>query len=204
MEINKYNDSKIYKLISNYTNKIYIGSTCEKRLCQRLARHKDSYIQWIKNNKLYVSSFELFKLGNVEIVLLESINCNSRDELLKKEREYIEKYKDIIINKILRPITTNEELKEKRKEYIETNKEKLKEQRKEYYEANKEKIKEYYEANKEANKEQRKEYYEANKEEKKEIIICECDKKYTLANKARHLKSSLHKRWQEAKKIKNA
>ena len=57
-ETNRYNNGKIYKLVSNHTDKIYIGSTCKERLCQRLAKHKSNYKQWIKdNNNGYISSY---------------------------------------------------------------------------------------------------------------------------------------------------
>ena len=34
-----YNNGKIYKIISSYTDKIYVGSTTEKRLCDRFSGH---------------------------------------------------------------------------------------------------------------------------------------------------------------------
>jgi len=63
---------------------------------------------------------------------------------------------------------TAEEKKERRRLYIEKNKEKIKEKEKQYREKNKEKIKErqkqYREKNKEKIKEKQKQYYEKNKE----------------------------------------
>ena len=49
MEVNKYQQGKIYKLISSETDKIYIGSTCKKYLSQRLQDHKTDYKKWKKN-----------------------------------------------------------------------------------------------------------------------------------------------------------
>ena len=51
MEINKYHNSKIYKLISDHTDKIYIGSTFKKYLTSRKAAHKSNY-KAFKNNKV--------------------------------------------------------------------------------------------------------------------------------------------------------
>ena len=193
-EINRYNNGKIYKLVSNQTDKIYIGSTCKERLCQRLAGHKCKYNYWLKNNTNYTSSFELFKLGNVEIVLLETINCNTKDELLKKEREYIDKYKDILVNKD-RPIITKEELKEKRKQYNEDNKEELKEKKKQYREKHKEYIKQcdkkYNEQNKEKIKEKRKNYDEQNKE----TMDCACGSNFRKTEKLRHERTTKHQKY---------
>jgi hypothetical protein len=193
-ETNRYNNGKIYKLISPHTDKVYVGSTCKEYLCQRLAKHKNDYKFWLNKKMNYISSYELFELGDVEIVLLESVNCNTKDELLKKEREYTEKYKDIIVNK-LRPITTEEENKEWKKQYREDNKEKIKQ----YYEKNKEHVKEYREANKEVIKQKQNKYYEENKEvikqKRKQICDCECGKKYTFTHKARHTKSHTHQQY---------
>ena len=218
-ETNRYNNGKIYKLVSNHTDKIYVGSTCKERLCQRLAKHKGNYKQWVKdNNNGYISSYELFELGDVEIILIESVNCNTKDELLKKEREYIEKYKDIIVNNKLKPIITEKEVIEhqrqyykdkrnyildKKREYYEDNKEKLLKQNKQYRTNNKEilakKDKEYYENNKEEIKKKDKEYYEKNKEDinqkKKQICDCECGSSIRISDKARHLKSLKHQKY---------
>jgi hypothetical protein len=108
--MSKYNFGKIYKLVSPNTNKIYIGSTCKKYLCQRMADHNTRFKKWNLNNdnENYYSSFEIMKCGQVQIILLESVNCNSKDELLKKEREHIDKNIDNIINKNL-PTRTNKQ-----------------------------------------------------------------------------------------------
>ena len=121
--MSKYNFGKIYKLISPNTNKIYIGSTCKKYLCQRMADHNSRFRKWDLNNndEKYYSSFEIMKCGDVKIILLESVNCDSKDELLKKEREHIDKNKNDIINKNL-PTRT-------RKQYYQDNIESIKEKK---------------------------------------------------------------------------
>ena len=172
-ETNRYNNGKIYKLVSPHTDKIYVGSTCKERLCQRLASHKSKYKFWVKdNNNGYNTSFILFDLGDVEIILLETVNCNTKDELLKKEREYIDKYKDILVNKD-RPIITKNERKEYRKQHTEDNKEEIKQYKKEHYEKNKEEI----------------------NERRGKIYNCDCGKEYTLRNKSRHEKSTKHQKY---------
>ena len=35
-----YSLGKIYKIVSDLTDKIYIGSTCLEKLCMRLSKHK--------------------------------------------------------------------------------------------------------------------------------------------------------------------
>jgi hypothetical protein len=95
---NKYNRGKIYKIVSPHTDKIYIGSSCKKYLAERKADHKYQYKKWLNRNGGYCSSFDLFGLGDIDIVLLENVNCNTKDELYKKEQEYLDKFKNIAVN----------------------------------------------------------------------------------------------------------
>ena len=70
-EHNKYNRSKIYKICSNLTDKIYIGSTTQT-LAKRLYHHVSQYTSYnIDNSKVYVSSFEIIKLEDYYISLIE-------------------------------------------------------------------------------------------------------------------------------------
>ena len=202
-ETNRYNNGKIYKLVSPHSKNIYVGSTCKERLCQRLASHKSKYKFWVKdNNNGYNTSFILFDLGDVEIILLESVNCLTKDELLKKEREWIDKYKDIIVNNQLRPLITKEEKTEYLKQYQEKNVDLIKDKKKKYYDDNKEyflvKRKEYEKEHKEKIKQYRKEYDEKNKEKlnkRKEQIQCDCGLSFQKMSKSRHTKTQTHQQY---------
>ena len=202
-ETNRYENGKIYKIVSPHTDKIYIGSTCKERLCQRLAKHKQCYKDWLNNNKRYLSIFELFILGDVEIILLESINCKTKDELLKKEREWIEKFKDFIVNKIIPIITKNEDTERNKKYYIEHKKE-IKKFNKIYYENNKQELKQknkiYRENHKEELKQKKYIYRENHKEQlnkkdsqrKKELYDCKCGIQLQKGSISNHNKSKFH------------
>jgi hypothetical protein len=107
MENNKYYNSKIYKLVSDNTDKIYIGSTL-KDLSIRKALHKKKYGQFKKNKYHYVSSYELMKLGEIDIILIENVKCENKEELYTRERYYIELNKELCVNKNI-PIRTKEE-----------------------------------------------------------------------------------------------
>ena len=114
-----YELGKIYKITSPHTDKIYIGSTCEKHLSNRLAGHKSQYKCMVKFTAMGCSSgftkmtsYELIKLGEVEIVLIENYPCKDRYELLRREREIIDENKDKIVNKG-KPIRTQVENDEK-------------------------------------------------------------------------------------------
>ena len=148
-----YNNSKIYKLICHNSDLIYIGSTTQK-LFKRLNQHKKS--------RKY-SSKKLFELGNVKIILIEEVKCENKEQLIKREQYYIDKYKNNIIND--RNAYTDQ------KEYYIKNKDNIKE----YYIKNKDKIlnrqKEYCIKNKDNIKNKKKEYYIKNKDKKKEYRI---------------------------------
>jgi hypothetical protein len=162
-----YNNSKIYKLICDNSDLIYIGSTTQK-LYKRLNEHK----------KKDCSSKKLFELGNVKIILIEEVKCENKEQLIKREQYYIDKYKNNIIN----DNNAYTDQKKYNKEYRIKNKDKIKEKRKEwnkeYCIKNKDKIKEYRIKNKDKNKE----YYIKNKdiikEKRKEYF-----KEYRIKNK---------------------
>ena len=162
MEENKYQRGKIYKIISPHTNKIYIGSTTEIYLSHRLAKHKNMYKLFLENKHHYTTIYELLKLGDVEIVLIETYPCCSKDELHKKERYYIELNKDFVVNKFIPS--------RKMKEYYQDNKDVYLDKSKKYYEKNKEQIKEKY----------------------KEKYNCECGSILCINEKIRHLKTKKH------------
>ena len=190
-----YKNGKIYKIVSDETDKIYIGSTCTP-LYKRLYEHKSTSNSYQNGKSHYVtSSYELISLGNVDIVLIENYPCKDKNELHARERYWIEKNKDIIVNKAL-PTRTN-------KEWCEDNKDKLKEYMKEYREDNKDKLKEqgkeYQEDNNKAIKKYKKQFYENNKDKIKEhlgkIGQCECGIQYTYGHISRHLKSVKHQQY---------
>ena len=115
-----YQLGKIYKIVDNTNGNIYIGSTSEPRLSRRLSKHVTNYKQYLNDNSHFVTSFKIIENGNYDIVLIENCPCNSKDELHKRERYYIETIK--CINKVI-PQRTN-------KQYREDNKDKINQQRK--------------------------------------------------------------------------
>ena len=102
-----YQNSKIYKIVCNITGKIYIGSTTQKYLASRLSEHVRDYKNYTTVGKRsYITSFEVIKQGNYDMVLLESYPCNNKMELHAKERYYIEN--NDCVNKCI-PTRTNKE-----------------------------------------------------------------------------------------------
>jgi hypothetical protein len=105
-----YQESKIYKIVGNGLT--YYGSTSEKTLAHRLSKHKGNYKQYLLGKYHYITCFKVLESGQFDIVLIENVQCNSKDELHMRERYYIEKYE--CVNKVI--------LGRSQKEYRETNK----------------------------------------------------------------------------------
>ena len=198
--MNKYENGKIYKIepiCQHDDSDIYIGSTTEKYLSVRLSRHKTNF-KFIKAGKKvpHIRSCILFdKYGeeNCVITLLELVNCLCKEELLAKERFYIQSLK--CVNRNIPSRTQNE--------YYEDNKETIDDYRKKWRANNKEKIKTHNEnfwerfkdspdKRKYYNKEARKQYYQTTKDKDSQLFVCECGSKCWSIGKNRHLKSRKH------------
>lgn len=136
-----YNQGKIYKIVCNNTNKIYIGSTIKKWLCDRLSGHTFKYRNL--KEKCERGVFSIIEGGNYKIELIENFSCNNKKELLTREREIIEEYKLSynVVNEI-NPITTKEEHTKRSLEWLKNNPEKKKAIHNKSYEKNKEKYNE--------------------------------------------------------------
>ena len=158
----KYQNGKIYKLTTPHSNKVYYGSTIVP-LKERLWKHNSES----RSIKKQCRSQILYQLGDVSIELVEEYPCNSRSELLWKEREYIEN-NDCVNESI--PIRSKEELMEKKTDYTLENRTKKKSYDKKTY--NKEKsvsrVNEWRKNNLEKRLQYEKEYRQKNKEKQRE------------------------------------
>jgi hypothetical protein len=170
--MSKYNNGKIYKIVCNKTNNIYIGSTIQNKLSERLASHNAHYKKWQNQNHNYVSSYEILKENDYYILLIENYSCDNKDQLRAREQYHIDHNDCINMRKSLR---TEEQKKEYNQQWmnqnIEFHKDKYNETRRDKYkndEAHKVKVnqrnKECYQKNKEEHNKKAKEYNEANKE----------------------------------------
>jgi len=126
---NRYARGKIYKIVSENTDKVYVGSTTEKTLARRLAKHVELHREYLKGNqRRYTSSFDIIEKGDYSIVLLENFPCESKDELFARERYYYEQQKQSIVN-IKPPILTQQERKDyrnkKKQSYINRHREEV-------------------------------------------------------------------------------
>lgn len=179
-----YSKGKIYCIKVNTEEEYlpYVGSTTKQYLSQRIVKHRNSYKQWKKNEKSFVSSFTLFERFGIEncyIELIELFPCKCNDELLKQEREWFDKIKNCNQNK---PFVTKEEMVEYYKIYNETHKEEISEKNKIHYDEHKEEILEkakiYQQTHKEEIAKKGKIYRNEHKEE-----ISQQKKEYCKANR---------------------
>ena len=165
-----YKNGMIYKLCcKDHTIKdVYVGSTTN------FTRRKHKHKHCCNNEKGEKYNYKVYRFirenggwDNWDMVLVENVVCESKLDLEKIERQYLEKLEATLNSRI--PNRSKKEYheknKEKRKEYREKNKEKIKKQTKEYREKNKEKRNKYSKEYREKNKEYYKEY---NKEYNKE------------------------------------
>ena len=76
-----YQNGKIYKLVSNISNDIYIGSTVNK-LSHRLNEHKHKANACV-SKQLFTDD------AVIQIILIESCPCNNKSELTAREHHYI-------------------------------------------------------------------------------------------------------------------
>ena len=211
----KYQKSKIYKLVSNSSDLVYYGSSyCN--LSRRIAQHRCEYKRYLnRKGKSYITSFKLMELGDIEIILVEDFPCERKEQLISRERFYIENNE--CVNKVIPGRTGKEyrqdnkeiiserykkwngENKERLQEYRNANKVKIKEYNKEYHQKNNEKRLKQMEEWRNANKDKIKDYELQNKEKIAERhkkyglkIICECGSETSKSHLARHKKSKKH------------
>ena len=172
--INKFNKSMVYSIRTPHSELYYIGSTTQP-LCKRFVNHKSKYKDYLNGTYGFVRSFKIIELGDAYIELMEEINCDNRNQLVKREGELIREHKANCVNMNIAGRSGKEwktdncdRQKEYRKQYRIDNSDKLKE----YRLINSDKIKEYnknYENNnKDKIKEQKKQHYAENKEKLKE------------------------------------
>ena len=180
MENNKYQYGKIYKIVSNVSDKVYYGSTCEKQLSRRLASHRGDYKKYQSNSEKYdfLTSFKILEEDNYDIVLVEEVNCNSKEQLHARERFYIENNE--CINKVVPQRTRKERYNDPSTGYAV----KTSAQQKVYAANNRGKIHEIHKRWRDANKE--KLYYHHP---------CECGREYQKSQKSRHCQTKYHQNY---------
>ena len=127
-----YNKGKIYKIepiCDHEEGEVYIGSTTKDYLSQRMTWHRSDYKKWKNGTHGKVMVYDMFdKYGieNCQIILLESVNATTKDELNAREGYYVRTLK--CVNKLI----PDRSEKEYRKQYYENHRDEQIEYRKKY------------------------------------------------------------------------
>ena len=151
-----FSKGKIYKLVSNKSSDVYIGS-CLIYLSKRLYGHKSKYNNCVSKG-MFVND------AIISIVLIEDCPCENKNQLKARELHYITTLQCINKNKpFISDIqiingdnkewqkqyqaqyneTHKEEIKQQRALYNETHKNYISQNKAQYYETNKEQISQY-------------------------------------------------------------
>jgi len=173
--MNKYQNTKIYTIRCYESNDIYVGSTVEK-LSIRMAKHRNDYKRFLAGAYNYVTSFEIIKYPSAYIELLEQYPCESKEQKTAREGYHI-RIMDCV-NKHIAGRT--------KAEYRRDNSELIKQINKRYYEKNQHAI-----------SRKKKQYRRDNLEKIRQPNICECGGNYSTENKARHLRSKKHLKYED-------
>ena len=214
----KFDNAKIYQLVDNTNSNVYIGSTC-RTLKERLSQHKCAYGRFLKGLYDNTRSFEIIKNNDFVIELLENCQVKTKEELLVRERYFVENTK--CINKNMPGRSQKEARNQKfecdcggkftlchktehiktaiHKNYLETLK--TKEElfaRERFYIENNNCLNKCIPGR--SRKEARKQYYDNNKEKINQKFDCQCGGMYTYHHKSTHINTKKHQKYLETLK----
>jgi hypothetical protein len=176
-----YTQGKIYKIWSNNTNMIYIGSTCKTKK-ERLDKHISNFNCYCRgSDQALMTSFYILDNDHFDIDIIELFPCENEKELIDRESHYIRKNKDICVNKII----PNRSEKEWKTENYKLNKELINAKNKQYWALNKDKMHE-------ANRQYRLLNKDKIKEQKTKNYLCECGSNIQFSEKSRHFRTKKH------------
>ena len=80
-----YSKAKIYKIINDIDDYVYIGSTTQP-LCKRIVKHRIAMKSSIKKNSHLYVHMNKYGACHFQIVLIRNVSCTNREEMLKEER----------------------------------------------------------------------------------------------------------------------
>ena len=86
-----YKLGKIYKIVNEENDNIYIGSTVQQ-LCDRMSSHRKNYRIGGPTRRLF-QQFDKVGLEYFNIVLLENYPCKTKEEFFSREDYWIKELK---------------------------------------------------------------------------------------------------------------
>ena len=88
-----YQNGKIYKIVDNSSDMIYIGSTC-KTLQQRLKSHQKDYKLYKSGKFAFMTSFKILENDNFKIELIKLYSCENKQQLNLEEGKIIKQFRN--------------------------------------------------------------------------------------------------------------
>lgn len=89
-----YSQGKVYRIVCRKSNLQYIGSTTQP-VSKRVSWHKNNY----RYNKTNCTSYQVMQGDDYFVEILEVCPCETKNELLARERHWIEK--EACVNKCI-------------------------------------------------------------------------------------------------------
>ena len=148
----------------------------------------------------YVTSFEIIKYDDHDIILVENYPCKTKDELFARERHWIEQID--CVNKFVPGRTPAEYYKKnkemiakKSKEYREKHRVEISARNKRKHEENRDvhlaRQAKYRAEHREELARKQREYKKANNSK----VVCICGSTYIQTDRSRHMKTTKHKKY---------
>lgn len=184
MTDNKYQKGKIYKIVNDIDNEIYVGSTIQQ-LCNRMALHRKDSTSPKTENRLLYKHINKYGIEFFRIVLIEEYPCKNKQQLEARE-EFWRKELHATLNMIACTMGCSKE--EYMKQYNQTLRVtgKKKESDKKYREKNKDRLREM-------RKVYDKQYVVKNHAKVNMSLICDtCASIYSKRNFTRHSMTQFH------------
>ncbi len=175
--------AKIYRINNDVDDLFYIGSTTQT-LARRFGGHKSKAIS--NPDLKFYSHMNNLGFGCFRIILIENIEVDNKDEIKKKEDEYIRLLKPSLNSYNAVAILDKDKKNEYNKNYYILNKQDLDRKNNSYREIHLKELNEYSKL-----------YRELNHDMLNEHIDCDCGGKYSKKQKARHMKSQKHLKYCE-------
>ncbi len=98
-----YQNGKMYKIVDNTSDMIFIVSTC-KTLEQRLKAHEKDYKKFKATKNYFVTSFKIFENNDYKIELIKLYPCHNRKELEIEKGKIINWFRNDKLNIVNRNI----------------------------------------------------------------------------------------------------
>lgn len=209
--MNRYQQGKIYRVWNDVDDAIYVGSTCQPTLADRMRGHRsDSKRSRDQNMKLY-QHFHAIGIEHFKIELLEAYPCDSKDALLAREGHWVRELQPALNVRI--PGRTQAQYRSDNQEqyraycaqYQQDHRDELRASQAQYRQDHQEQYRaycaQYYLNHRDELRASKAQYRQDHRDEinarQRQKRLCECGLEYTQQNKQRHLRTKKHQLFEQ-------